>query len=84
MRMTEINRLIERDNISKKYFSPGGIASSESTRSIGGIRYTSVADYSAPGLNTTCHVAYHAPIAVSPYLLALSVAYCKHTFCCCG
>jgi len=37
-----------------------------------------VADYSAPGVDTTRRVAYRPPIAVSPFLLALSV-YTKYT-----
>jgi hypothetical protein len=65
--------------ISKKYFRPGGMAPAEWTRSVIAVRDTPVADYSAPGLNTTRHVAYRPPIAVSPVLLALSVSYFKQT-----
>jgi len=70
--------------ISKKYFRPGGMAPSEWTRSVRAVRDTPVADYSVPGLNTTRHVAYRPPIAVSPFLLALSVSYFKQTLWCCG
>jgi len=63
--------------ISKKHFRPGGMAPSEWTRSIRAVRDTPVADYSAPGANTTRRVAYRPPIAVLPFLLALSVSYCK-------
>ena len=52
----------------------------EWTRSIRVVRDTPVADYSAPGVNTTQHVAYRLPIAISPFLLALSV-YTKYTLC---
>jgi len=72
------------DCISKKHFRPGGMAPSERTRSVRAVRDTPVADYSAPGVNTTCHVAYLPLIAVSPFLLALSVSYCKHTLWRCG
>jgi hypothetical protein len=65
--------------ISKRYFRPGGKAPSEWPRSVGAVTVTPVADYSAPGLNTTRRVAYHPPIAVSPVLLALSVSYLKQT-----
>jgi len=40
---------------------------------------TRVKDCSAPGANTMHRVAYHPPIAVSPFLLALSVSHCKRT-----
>jgi hypothetical protein len=40
---------------------------------------TPVVDYTAPGLNAMRHIEYHPPIAVSPVLLALSVAYLKQT-----
>jgi hypothetical protein len=39
--------------ISKKYFRPGGMAPSEWMRSVRAVRDTPMADYSAPGLNTT-------------------------------
>jgi len=38
-----------------------------------------VADYSAPGVNTTRRVAYRPPISVSQFLLTLSVSYFKQT-----
>jgi len=66
-------------NISKKYFRPGGMAPSEWTRSVRAVRDTPVADYSARGLNTTRRVAYRPPIAVSPFLVALSVSNFKRT-----
>jgi hypothetical protein len=61
--------------ISKKHFRPGGMAASEWTRSVRAIRDTPVADVSVPGVNTTRRVAYRPPIAVSPFLIALSVSY---------
>jgi hypothetical protein len=42
-------------------------------------RDTPVADYFTPGLNTTGRIAYRTPIAVSLFLLALSVSYFEHT-----
>jgi hypothetical protein len=72
-------RVKKGDNISKKYFRPGGMSPSEWTRSIRAVRDTPVEDYPAPGLNTTRRVAYRPPIAVSTFLLALSVSYFKRT-----
>jgi len=57
----------EIDNISKKYFRPGGMAPSEWTRSVRAVRDTPVADNSAPGVNTMRRVAHRRPIAVSPF-----------------
>jgi hypothetical protein len=74
----------QKQYISKKYFRPGGMAPSEWTRSVRAVRDTPVAGYSAPGLNTTRRVAYRPPIAVSPFLLALSVSYFKRTLWRCG
>jgi hypothetical protein len=71
-------------DISKKHFRLGGLAASEWTRSVRAVRDTPVADYSAPGVNTTRRVAYRPPIAVSPFLLALSVSYFKQTLWRCG
>jgi hypothetical protein len=65
--------------MSKKYFHPGKMAQSECTRSVKAVKDTLVADYSAPSLNTTGLVAYRPPIAISPFLLALSVSYFKRT-----
>ena len=65
--------------MSKTYFRPGGMASSEWTRSVRAVRDTPVADYSAPGLNSTHRVTHRPPIAVSPVLLALSVTCFKQT-----
>jgi len=70
--------------IRKKHFRPGGMAPSEWTHSVRAVRDTPVADYSAPGANTTHRVAYRPPIAVSAFLLALSVSNCKWTLWCCG
>jgi hypothetical protein len=61
--------------ISKKYYNPGGMAPSEWKRSVRAVRDTPVADYCMPGLSTTRHVAYHSPIAVSPFPLTLWVSY---------
>jgi len=52
----------------------GGLAASEWTCSVRAVRDTPVADYSMPGVNTTHRVAYRPPIAISPFLLALSVS----------
>jgi hypothetical protein len=65
--------------ISKKYFHPGGMAVSDWMRSVRAVRETPVADYSTPSINPTRCVAYRPPIAVSLFLLALSVPYCKQT-----
>jgi len=70
--------------ISKKYFRQGGMAPSEWTCSVRGVRVTPVADYSAPCLNTRRRVAYRPLIAVSPFLLALLVSYFKRTLGRCG
>ena len=70
--------------ISEKHFRPGGMAPSEWTRSVRAVRATPVADNSAPGVDTTGRVAYRPPIAVSQFLLALSVSYFKHTLWRCG
>ena len=66
-------------HISKKDFRPGGMAPSEWTRSVRAVRDTQMADYSAPGVNTMRRVANRPPIAVSPFLLTLSVSYFKQT-----
>jgi hypothetical protein len=60
------------------------MAASEWTRSVRAVRDTPVAEYSAPDVNTTRRVAYRPPIAVSPFLLALSVSYIKQTLWRCG
>jgi len=52
--------------------------------SVRALRDTQLADYSAPGVDTTRRVAYRPPIAVSPFLLALSVSYFKQTVWRCG
>jgi hypothetical protein len=63
--------------ISKKIFRSGGMAPSEWTRSVRAIRNTLVADYPAPGVNTTHRVVYCPPIAASLPLRVLSVSYFK-------
>ena len=70
---------VSEPDISKKYSRPGGIALSEWTRSIRGVRDTQVAADSAPGVNTRRHVIYHPRFAVSPLLPALSVTKLKRT-----
>jgi len=70
--------------ISKKHFRPGAMAPSEWTRSVRAVRETPVADFSAPSVNTTHRVAYRPPMAVSPFLLDLSVSYIKQTLWRCG
>jgi hypothetical protein len=70
-------RVCDRGCISKKKICPAGMTPSEWTRSVRAISDMPVAAYSAPGANTTRRVAYGPPIAVSPFLLALSVSYLK-------
>ena len=60
------------------------MAKSERTRSVRAVRDTAVADHSTPRINTTRHVAYPPPIAVSSFLLALLVSYFKCTLWCCS
>jgi len=71
-------------HISKNNFGPVGMAPSERTRSVGAIRDIPVAAYSAPGSNMTCRIADRPPIAVSQFLLALSVYYYTLTLWCRG
>ena len=66
-------------HISKKYFRPGGMAPSEWMCSVRAVRDTPVADYYAPRLNSTCCFTYCPPIAVSPFLLALSASNLNQT-----
>jgi len=70
--------------ISKKYFRPGGMAPSEWTRFLRAVRDTPVGDYSAPGINSMRRVPYRPLIAVSPFLLVLSVSYSKRSLWRCG
>jgi len=70
--------------ICKKYLRPGVMAPSEWTCSIRAVRDTPVEDYSAHGFNPTHCVPYRPPIAVSPFLLALSVSYFKRSLWRCG
>jgi len=65
--------------IGKQQFRPGGMALSEWNRSSRAVKDTPVAENSALGANTTCHGGYCPPIAVSLFLLALSVSYCNWT-----
>jgi hypothetical protein len=58
-------------NFSKNHFCPGGMAPPLGKRSVRAVRDTMLADYLAPGVNTTLCIAYHPPIAVSPCLLTL-------------
>jgi len=71
-------------SISKRHFCPGGMAPPEWTRSVRAGRETPMTDYSVPGVNTARHIAYRPPIAVSPFLLPLTISYFKQTFwrCC--
>jgi len=77
-------QIIKKNSISKKYICPGGMAPSEWTRSVIAVRDTLVADYSAPGVNSTHHVPYRPLITVSPFLLVLLVSYCKRSLWGCG
>jgi hypothetical protein len=60
------------------------MAVSVCTCSIRAVRNPLMAEYSAPSVNTTCHIAYRALIAVSCFLFALSVFYFKRTCWRCG
>jgi len=66
-------------DIGKKHFCHGRMAESEWTHSIRAVRDNPVAAYSAPDVNTTHPVAYHPPIAVSPFLLALLIPILEQT-----
>jgi len=66
-------------HISKKHLRLGRMVASEWTHAVRAVRDTPVADHSAPGINSRCRVAYRPPIAVSPFLLALSVSSFKQT-----
>ena len=78
------NRSFWHDLIGKQHFRPGGMAPSEWTRSVRAVTDTPVAVYSVPGVKTTRCITYRPPIAVSPFLLALSVSYVKQTLWRCG
>jgi len=54
------------------------------TRSIRAVRDTPVVDNSVHGINSTRRIPYRPPIAVSPFLLVLSVFYFKRLQWCCG
>ena len=68
----------------KKYFRPGGMAPSQWTGSVRALRDTPVADYCAPGINSTRRIPYRPLIAVSPCLLVLSVCNFKQSLWHCG
>jgi hypothetical protein len=70
--------------IRKKHFCPGGMGTSEWTRTVGAVRDTQVVDYSTPSINATHCIAYRPPIPISPFLLTLSVSYSKQTLSHCG
>jgi len=72
--ISDTEETIKASCISKNHFRPGGMAPSEWTRSVRAVRATPVAGYSAPSAKTTRRVAYRPRIAVSPFLLALSVS----------
>ena len=63
--------------ISKEYFRPRGMARSEWMRSVRAVRDTPVADHSMPSVYSMRPVTYRPLIAVSPFLLVLSVSYFK-------
>jgi hypothetical protein len=71
-------------HISKNYCWPGGMAPSEWTRSVRAVRETPVEDYSALGVNLMRRVPYCPLIAVSLFLLVLSVSYIKRSLWRCG
>ena len=77
-------RLAADGTISKKIFRWGGMVPSEWTCSVRAVRDTPVADYSAPGVNTTRRVVYCPPITVSLSLRVLSVSYFKRSLWRCG
>jgi len=60
------------------------MAPSEWIRSIKTVRDTLVAEYSAPGINSTRRVPNRPLITVSPFLLVLSVSYLKRSLSRCG
>jgi hypothetical protein len=68
----------------KKHFRLGRKAASEWTCSVRAIRDTPVVDWTRPGVNTTHRIACRPPIAVSQFLLTLSVSYFKQTLWRCG
>jgi hypothetical protein len=55
------------------------MALSEWMRSVRAVRDILAVAYSAPGVNTTCRIAYRPPITVSLFLLAVSVSYFNRT-----
>jgi len=71
-------------NISNRTFSLGGLAPSELTHSVRAVRVTTVANCSAPGINTRYRVPYHPPIKVSLVRPAWPVSYFKWILWRCG
>jgi hypothetical protein len=63
--------------ITKKDFRLGGLAASEWTCSVRAIGDTPGAYYSALNVNTTRRVIYRPPVAISPFILPLSVSHCN-------
>jgi hypothetical protein len=72
-------RQLGEHSISNKFLRPGGMAASEWTRSVRAVRDTPVAEYSAPGVNSTRRIPYRPLIAVSTFLHVLSVSYFKQS-----
>jgi len=70
--------------ISKNRCGPGRMAASERMHSIRAVRDTQAGNYSAPDVDTTRRVAFGPPIAISPFVLPLSVSYFKQTIWRCG
>jgi len=68
----------------QKKNSQDGISLSEWMRSVRAVRAILLAAYSAPGINTTCRIAYCPPIAVWLFLLRLLVFYIICTLWLCG
>jgi len=73
-----------QSNFSKKRILYGWNCLVEWTRFIRAVLHILLAACSSPSTNTMHCVAYRPPIAVSLFLLALLVSYCKWHFCCCG
>jgi len=70
--------------ISKGSFRPGWMAPSEWMWSNRAVTDTLLADNSVTSVNIMCRIANRTLIAVSPFLLALSVTYLKRTLSHCG
>ena len=70
--------------IGERHYRLEGMAASEWTCSGRAVIDNPVADYFAPGTNTTRSVAYRPPITVWPLLPTMSVSHCKRSLCRCG